>query len=329
MPYQLQLSDARASVLKNIAGVCSESSAFVDLVNEAQRRLVRRGNFFGLEQVIRVLANGCIITWPRHVGTVLGVRFCNRDAITPSNHWWSYVGPMPAGKVFGGNIALEDAGTSPTANVINGDSGKLIRYYVVKQNDIGKTITLHGKIYGGQPAQEKDSDHVWQDGITLTATAPHISTSDNFTSITSVVREATEGMAYLYEYDTVTTALRMLAIYEPGETNPRYRVSRIQGTVNEYEDANGIHWRSIEALVKLAFIPVVNDRDFLLIDNLDALKFMIQAIKCEEANDDQTAEAKILKAVRELNFEDRDRNPQYQTPVFVNVTSGCPIVNPY
>ena len=67
---------------------------------------------------------------------------------------------------------------------------------------------------------------------------------------------------------------------------------------------------------------------FLLIDNFDALKFMIQAITAEAANDDQTAEIKISKAIRELNFELRDKNADDQMPVRVNSVIGRKIKNP-
>jgi hypothetical protein len=74
--------------------------------------------------------------------------------------------------------------------------------------------------------------------------------------------------------------------------------------------------------VKLEFVPVSNDRDFLLIDNFDAIKFMIQAIKFEEANDDQNAEIKITKAIRELNMESSDKNPDEQTAIRVSLTGS-------
>ena len=46
MPYQYTLLDLKNSgAIKNIAGVAVASPAFVDLVNEAQRRLMRRGAF--------------------------------------------------------------------------------------------------------------------------------------------------------------------------------------------------------------------------------------------------------------------------------------------
>jgi hypothetical protein len=337
MPYQYQLIDAKNSgALRNIAGVAVASPAFIDLVNEAQRRLMRRGNFYGMEQVIRICTSGCYIVWPKYVGTVMAVRFCHQHGIPPlmQNNWYSFIGSNAgsfsgyhgtAGSYgthgFTSQIVIEDAGTVPTQNDIVDTTGKQIRYQVVQANDLGKTITLYGKQYGAQPLQELVSG-VWQNGVTLTAATPYAATTQLVTQIESVTRQATQGMAYLFEYDPTTTALRNLATYEPNETNPRYRRSKVFGMPCGTADANGIKWRQLEALVKLEFVPVSNDRDFLLIDNFDAIKFMIQAIKFEEANDDQNAEIKITKAIRELNMESSDKNPDEQTAIRVSLTGS-------
>src|SRR5690606_21093600 len=105
---------------------------------------------------------------------------------------------------------------------------------------------------------------------------------------------------------------RDLAFYEPGETHPRYRRSFIENfncIPTQCGETDGVTYRSLEALVKLQFVEVVSDYDFLPIDNFDAIKFMIQAIRLEEENKDELAEVKIAKAIRELNFELRNKLP--------------------
>jgi hypothetical protein len=84
-------------------------------------------------------------------------------------------------------------------------------------------------------------------------------------------------------------------------------------------DENGVNTWRFEALVKLTYIPVVSDNDFLLIDDLDALAMAIQAVKAAEANDIQLAEAHFTRAIRELNFEDRNKSPSEQLSVKVEV----------
>ena len=334
-----RLIDARNDIgIRNIAGVCNNSAQFADYVNRATRRLMKRGGWFGLEVLVRLCTNGCDVVFPRHVGTVLGLRLCQSNYMEIRNHWWAILSPgnmgawnngafggaggggYGAGSYAGYTPASIDSNTVPVFNQVSGNTGKLIRYHVVKATDYGKTITLYGKKYGGQPLQQLVAG-AWENGLTIAAANPIAQTTVLVTKIESVVREPTEGMAYLYEYDTTTMKLRMLAAYEPSETNPSYRHMAIPALqcAPFSCDENDVKTWQMEALVKLQYIPVTSDNDFLLIDNFDALALAIQAIKAEEANDDALAEGKWRKAIQDLNYELRDKSPADQTSVRVNV----------
>lgn len=223
---------------------------------------------------------------------------------------------------------MADRGTAPTYRRI-APEGALIRYYVRNRPDIGKTITIYGKGVGGMPLQTRDSDGNWTPGITLTAAAPFVSSEVLVTEITSVVRQATQGMSFLYAYYADDDILKDLAFYEPSETNPRYRQMEFFNwcSINSCEDDNGVRQVQVELLVKLAFVPVHQDYDFLMIDSFRALKLAIQGIRAEEANDDVMAEVKLAKAVKELNLELRDQFPAEQTPVRYESIGGV-IVSP-
>jgi len=347
MAYTLQLINARNDIgIRNIAGVCNNGVQFADYVNRATRRLMKRGAWFSAEVLMRLCTTSCDVVFPRHVGTVLGLRLCKSGQLEIRNNWWAIMKPGCAGWVnggfagygngwgyngiYGGGYTPDsiDTNTVPIFNQVSGNTGKLIRYHVVKQQDYGKTITIYGKQYGGQPLQTEVSG-AWVNGVTITAANPVAQTTVLVTKIDAVVRDATEGMAYLYEYDPATTKLRMLAIYEPSETNPSYRHMRIpalQCSSSCSVDENDQRTYQFEALVKLAYIPVVNDNDFLLLDNLDALALAIQALKAEEANDDQLAEIKWTKAIQDLNFELRDKSPDNQLSVKVRVMGSDRIV---
>lgn len=335
MAYELQLVDARNDFgIRNISGVCSGGEQLADYVDRAERQLMKRGAWFGSEVMMRLCASGCDVVFPRHVGTVLGVKLCGQDYMPLRNRWWSILNPGNLGgwnTTFNSGISAGygeaypgymqpgvDANTVPTFNQISGNTGKLIRYHVVKSQDYGKTITLFGTKYGGQPLQTEVAG-TWQDGISITAANPVAQTTDLVTKITSVVREPTQGMAYLYEYDTTTMKLRMLAVYEPNETNPSYRHMAMpaMSCAPHSTDANGVNTWQFEAIVLLQHIKLQNDNDFLIIDDLDALKYAIQAIKAEEAGDDASAEVKWTKAIRELNYRDRQKNPSDQLTVRV------------
>jgi hypothetical protein len=316
--------------LKKVSGVVPSSADFTDYINSAQRMLMRRGKWYDTEWVVSFCVSGCVIAWPRWVGSISGIRFGHGKPGQLFNNNFSFVGPHHRHSGWHSDAVIEDANLGPTANEVTGTTGKVVRYYVTKTTDIGKTITLFGTQYGGQPLQEQIGG-VWQNGLTLTAAVPYsVTPAVLVTRIDAITRDATDGMAYLYEFDPVANTLRDLAAFEPGETNPRIRRSIIKNKPFNCSkpDANGICWTTVEALIKLEFIPVAQDRDFLMIDNLDALKYMVKALKLEEADDKQGAEASIVQAVREMNFDLRDKNDNDQIPVRVNAVMGRRIKNP-
>jgi len=339
MAYKLQLLDAQNDIgIQNVCGVVAGTAQFTDLVNRAQRRLIKRGDFFGLTQEAQFVFQGCYIVWPRYVGTILAARFGGRHGSQVSNKWYSFTGSWHRHHHhWHGDAVLQDAGETCTFSNISGTdangqgTGQNIQYYVQQPADLGKTITLFGTQVGNQPLQQSVGG-VWQDGLTLTAATPYAQTTQLVTEIQSIVRQATVGYATLYEYDSASNTHRLLAIFEPTDTNPRFRRSCIVNFNNRLGcNANNSTtpvYHKMEALVKLEFIPVVNTWDFLLVDDLDALAFAIQAIKAEEAGDVQTANNFFLRAIAELNMVDRDKMPTWETPVSVLPLMGGRIKNP-
>lgn len=366
--YERTLSDARADLsLKQISGVRSSSDQFVALLNEATQSLATRGGWFDLEQRITFKIRGQHLVWPSFVGTVLAVRFCGGLA-TMSNQWFSFLnnsgsdywsanygyggslgvngfgngygagaGYLGGGSGSGKNgVVIEDDGTRPIYQEIANQTGMLIRYVVVNKNDYGKKITLFGRQYGGQPLQEQDpalSTPSTINGLTLTAVKPYAQTPVFVTNIESITREATEGPAYLYGYDPTLDILLDLGVYQPTETNPRWRASRI---VNFPRNVNGPNTQqtcpsneclcNLEALVKCKLLPVVAERDFLPISNFRAIKLGMQAIILEQSNNDAEATAKWLESVAELNRDQGEKQPARNAPIRIGL--GRKIMSP-
>lgn len=350
MAYRYTVADLKRTTIRNIAGVCLDSTGFFETLNEVQRRLLRRGKWDDVEWLVKLCVYDRCITWPRYVKTVLGARLCDGRMVEIKNGWYSILdgalslNPSPGKWIWGvdcgvNDLALTDNGRGPTYRDIPGTTGRNLRYYVKYQNDIGKTITIYGKAYGGQTLQHQDANGDYVDGLVITAAAPYGTSSVLVTEIDSVVRDATQGPGYLYCVDPTdaTETLLDLAVYEPSETNPRYRktlvdnfcsgpICRETTTVDSTDYTR--NRMTIAARVKLDFPDLANDADFIAIDNFEVYKMGFQAVKLEEANDDAAAEVKWIKAVRELNYDIRDMTPESQTPVFVNVVNGSAIYNP-
>jgi hypothetical protein len=228
------------------------------------------------------------------------------------------------------DTVIEDAETGCTYNDITGTTGKNLIYHIVNPADVGKTITFYGKQFGGQPLQQVVNGTTIMGQPLAAIGGGDAMTPNLITQLFEVVRQPTQGMAYLYEFDPSTGLRHDLAVYFPNETNPRYRRSRVlnHGPHHAKPDpATGVCWTGIEALVKLQFVELVTDQDFLLIDDFDALKLAIQAVKLEESNDSQAAEVKWVEAIRELNMELRDKFPDQQTSSRVQIT-GHRLRNP-
>lgn len=420
MAYQIQLIDAKNSIpIRNVAGCSPSSDDFTALINEAQRRLAKRGNFYGMTQRMQLVFQGNCIAWPREVGTILGVRKC-REVFPIRNNWYAFTGDWTGSpQSFGADTLFEDIEPGPVFDQIYGaGNGVKLIYQVADPNDVGKGITVFGRKYGFYPLQEHDASGNTIDGLTIqswggtggfsyelgrnivpknaaypgpngvhnrdylldgltigqtylfvqgendallidgsssylsgyfTASATSVYLESKYhltapvdpvpitakvypvtpvmvTQIDAITRDATQGMAYLYQYDATTNQKFLLAAYYPSDTKPHYRRSIIRGFCAAYQngcsDNNGTTpvYNRIEVLAKLKFIPASSDRDFLLVDDIDALKFAVQAVKAEEANDHATAETLITKAIRELNFRDRDMTPNNQTSIAVNAT---------
>lgn len=357
--YTKTLGDARdlSSGLPQIAGVCSTGDAFKNYVNIATRRLMKRGSWFTTDQVAKFCYEGCDVVFPRWVGTVQGVKLCCAGEIPVNNNWGQILGPTSAWNnglysnmnwgnggygMYGGAsgwMGVVDNGMVPIYSQVSGTTGKQIAYHISRPEDIGKTITLYGKFYGGMPLAQLRNG-VWSEGLTITAISaggdvlPAMTSPDKLVAqITSVVRDKTSGPCWLYEYgqdSTGTNALRDIAQYQPSEDRPRYRRMKINGICAEpaCEDSYGRKIRSLEAICHLEFIPVEADSDFLLLSDFDALGLAIQGRILEEAGDTQNAELKYLSAIRELQYEERTRRPARQTSVRVNVGGDYCLTNP-
>lgn len=315
----LTLGAARqARRLKNISSVCTTSDDFAQILNDATEALMTRGSWWN---TLRIM-NGCIynrcITWPRGVGTVLAMNRCGRS-VPPKNGWYDF-NPVLAEHVhhfnrFGGfpcanDVALVDRGTSPVFNQIPCGTPKFIRLYITQPSDVGKTVTIFGKV-GGIELLTTRSDGTIQPGLVVSLAIPYVQTVVGFDVIERVIKDVTDGPVYSYQTDGVN--LDRLATWGPTETLPDYRTSRIEVSGCGTNCAN---WPSqISAFVKLQFIPVLHDDDEVQIENLEALALAIQSIKLSDSFDSGAAETMMQRSIHILNLELRTRLTIDQIPV--------------
>lgn len=326
MPSLLTFKNLKDSDVPGRVGVCSTSDAFRDYTNKATRMLMNRGDFWGTVERIKLCVYNSCLVWPRYVGTVKAVNL-NGHPTSLMNHWYEFM-PLSAGDFcsggFGfsngschGNIAIINDGMSPVFNPIACGSPKYIRAYPSTQQDVGKTTRIFGLDENGQTIRTQNADLTWTDGVELTLALPYVSTSIKIREVFRIIKEETEGVVRYYQYDSVNDVLLDLVWLDPSEVSPMFRKSRLPkhcscGTGS----CDGL--TSVDALVKLEFIPVRHDTDLVLISNIDALSDMMLSVKYSNAGDKDMAKDFEAKAVRELNLELNNKFPNEQTPIEIN-----------
>ena len=325
----LTFGQAKSSIeLANVSGVCGSSDAFRSYLNKAVRMLMTRGNFWGTVQLMRFCVYNECLTWPRQVGTVLAVSTCGQ-LVNVWNNWFQFTHLASHGDIRNsgfsidgfacrGNLNMENQGTTPVYFQVPCGNNFYVRSYPSVRADIGKTITIFGIDSNGQVVRTKNAAGIWQEGVTIVNALPFVSTPMRFREVTRIVRDATSAPGRLFYYDPDNNVLRDCATYDPTDTAPDFRFTKIPGLMSHRACctcANGA--RQVSALVKLQFIPVENDNDLVLIGNLDAIGNMIQAIRKSDAGDSQGGEVDKAIAIKEMNLELRDRFPVQQTPISI------------
>ena len=322
----LTFDQVKSGPCSKIAGVCPTSPDFADYVNQAVRQLMRRGNWFASVQPIQgCVYDGCV-TWPRGVETVLSMRDNGKYRMV-RNHWYEFL-PWHdtnwdccrlGGAKYGGHSwpAASFEGTTPVFKQIPCGYTRWVLAYPSVQADVGKTTTIFGLDANGQVIRERNPDGTWSEGFTLTLAGPSTTTPVMLSKVTRVLNDNMQGVLRLYQWDGSTynpdgsPNLDYMAEYQPGETSPDYLFSRLPAKVCQTT-------RVIQALVKLSFIPVVNDKDLVQIENQEAIAYFIQSIKFRENGDAARAIQWEKDSFRELNYQLRDRFPDEQFVVSFN-----------
>lgn len=320
---------AKESRIPTVIGTCPTSDKFRAYINEATERLLSRGLWKGSYARIRMCTDNSCITWPRQVENVEAIRLKDYFGVV-RNEWFQFLTFEPRSYLnrcceaewwhCGGESNLFNQGTFPTFADIQG-TNKKIRVYVQYPEDVGKRILLQGLDENGNPVRKVDGGER-ADGEWVTLASPSVDSTNFFSVLSAVQKDVTAGTVRLYTVDPDGNE-KAIAVYEPDETIPSYRRTYLKPLPRVTRCCD---YRTIEAMVKLAFIPVRRDTDFLLIGNLAALKYECQAIKKEE--DDLAVEADLYhrKAINELNQELRTYNGRDNVSAYVSINGTAPMI---
>lgn len=319
----ISFGELKTSSAINVAGVTPNSDEFRRLVNESVRRLLSRGDFSGtVVPIYTCITNGQCVVWPRYVGNVRQLNTCRRNHVPIANMWWDF---LPYDRHLswhshewwgwmGSKTSMVNQNRTPVFQDILGD-GRTIRAYSDSPLDDNKSVWIFGEDNNGQALMTKGIGP-WKDGLQLVLKAPYVETPINVRRIDRVIKDRTNGPVRLYAWNSSASVLEDVAYYEPSETHPSYLRSRLSLPCSTCSSSSTTASpQGVIALVKLAFVPVFADTDWVMIDNITSIKHMIQCVRCEESQDFETARVYLNMAVDELNQDLANDNPETQIPV--------------
>lgn len=318
----------RNSRIPEVLGRCVNDTPYLlGIVNEAIQRLLledQDGSFWGTNQkmVFNVVSNQ--ITGPREVARVSDLSVCG-SAINIQNQFYEFLfgggGLQPPNTctVNNGPIQALDRGTVSTlADFPSVNS--YVRAYLTDARDVGKKVYIVGKDQNGLVIREQDG-YAWNDGFNLVLAQPFVTSGFTVSQISGVHKDSTYGDVVLYAVNPDSGVETLLSRYAADEEFPAYR--RYYLTNLPSQCCSSVTPVQVIGLVKLEFIPVTRDSDFLLIGNLAALKEECLAIKYSEMETEgsvQLSQMHHKKALALLNKELRvyegDKRPAVNVAIY-------------
>lgn len=277
-----RLLDYRLSSGPSIVGLCAEDIDVVAaFVNELQSRLLycREAGDTGwwggwAEMAFSVTREDPYLTPPRSVARIEQLAICRRP--TPiQNQFYEFldfsIGPQHLGRHCDQWLQVYERNSAVTFVDLN-PVGKTVRVVYTNSADISKRVFLQGfdandnKIYSQDGLNEVD-------GIYLTIDTPFVQAPFGISRLTGIQKDITVGPIKFYEVDLTTGDTTLILTMDPSEETAFYRRYYFGGLPrNCCPDPNNPTTHVIvTAIVKLDFIPVKVDTDYLYIQNLQAL----------------------------------------------------------
>jgi hypothetical protein len=310
--------DLRHSRTPQAIGHCAaDNGELPEIVNEAQERLVFAGGEVGwwgswAKMVFNVDAvSDPFITCPRNVARLINLDVCRRP-VRIQNEFYEFleagIGLQPqtlcgTGALRGCNMMeTYDRGEFPTfSDLVPGN--KRLRFYITDSSDIGRRVLVQGQDANGMTIYSLDGQ-VQVQGIYVVLTTPFVDTPFDISVLSGLQKDTTIGIVRIFEVDTSTGTQRLISTMEPSEQVAGYRRYFLNGLPRSCCDTALTDTATVQvtAMAKLAFIPVVADADYLIIQNLPALKEECQAVRFSEMDDSGSAQQATFRHGRAINL---------------------------
>ena len=287
-----------------------------ETVNECQQILVTEGDWTGLVQKIRMQVSNNSFALPYNIETVLKVYHDDGHHHSPSRVWsMGYElldgGPGPLrGEYDHEWVDLIDLGDNWPIMFPIGNTKRPLIALSTHADDAGVNMLIRGRddlsmdISPVTPG-ENVMIQQWKGGVEGTLTTTGIApTTNSFVEIDLVKKPVTKGYVSLFAYQSSDHAMWFLAKYHPQQTQPAFRRYKLSGRDSAVVDD------SLVMLVKMRYVPVVDDTDVLTIQNLPALRVMCQSVHARNMGDTGNALTKQADAIRMLDQQLKSAHPE-------------------
>lgn len=276
----LTLGQLKQSELPGHLNLCPDDPRFVERVNRALEWLFLCGSWMGtIRPILLCVRSGCVVA-PPFCANIESIHPCDYSGRIESNWYKTLPGFNPSWREKG-DLWFEYVDQVCCSEPIC--QPRTMRVFATQSSDRGKTITFLGYDVNRQWVRTRRAG-LWQDGETVTMMPPFQDTVTEFTSVTQVVKDVTDGPVRVFAYELATNQMTPFGDYQHWETQPSYQRYRVHNR-DRLRDANCRAGHVVEAQIKLCHIPVTADADVLPIQNRVGLEMAVQGVKALDDGD--------------------------------------------
>lgn len=318
----LTVSECLSPVSKMV-NLCPTDARVYDFINEACQRLMWKGRNKSTYARFAVVATNAIIAWPREIETPEKVNTCDVQ-IAVRNGWYEFLesgpGLLDATTYLGAQCI--DRGHSPLSSDLV--AGEKLKIYTTIAGDANAVILVQGTDSTGTEIRTVPVS-TYIAGRQLTLLSPSVTSPEEWLTVSGVQKPVLKGSLTVKAINTITSAERTIAIWHAEDTKPSFRRSIIPGLL-----VDGATSRVVTVIGKLRNIPVRVSTDWVIPDNLAAVKLMCRAIYLEESDRLNEAVAFEQLAKAKLDEQTLDFIGAANQPLGLNygTTYGGAGVNP-
>lgn len=292
------LGDARATRIPEALNIPPNDSRFAQYVNEATRRLLKRGKWWGTYARHRIVATNGLITFPKEIATIEAVALCGQP-VSVHDMWYEFIeSGWGIRNECEGLCECDFRGRYPSFSDIVGTDKKL-RLVCDVATDVGKVVLALGYDGNGNWIRTTQSGVIRDGEQIVLAQTPGTLSVNTFSRLTDLQVPATlDGQWWLYEHNTTDATQRLIGQYRYDDLRPSFVRYLFPSIRNDTAQPT-----LVEAICKLDFIKAVRDTDYLLIGDEDALKFACMAVKAHEEHRYDDEKVLFGQAIGELDAE--------------------------